>query len=252
MKNTTVLQICTRFTDPLAGGVVDLRDLDFGGVNMQDEKVKRWFKRVAELFTANISNPPLFIDMTGANVSGVDLRGYDLSNVAMDGIKARGAIFIKCMMSDTHMEGADLENADFRLANLNHAKLYEANIRGVNFSGANLINAHGLELKNPEKIVERLGVASTIRDAILPEEAERMRDAIQSVIRAGREKIPEYSANLLEYEDKQEPLPQIQEKQTLGGGLFSSEWLKQAIRETEKTLNIKEAVPEEMNTDELV
>jgi uncharacterized protein YjbI with pentapeptide repeats len=222
MQKITALQIEMRFAEPQAGGVIDLRDLDFRHVNMQEPAVKENFRKIAKLFDENKEDPPFYIDMSGSNISGSDIRGFNLSNVVMTGVEAHGTVFINANMSDIHIDQADLTNADFRQADLYHAKFYESDITGANFSGADMRKVHGLGLRQGSGAIDRLGVASTIRDALLPENMEKYRERIQEKIREKRQELPQYAADLIEYdsgEAKQEGLEES--KPVIGYGFFN-------------------------------
>ena len=240
LQRISLIQVGLRFKEPVAGRLVDLRALDLTGVNMQDPTIKTEFKRVAELSSANRSDPPLFIDLSDSDISGCDLRGYDLSNVVMSGVKAQRAIFIKAIFSDTQLFSADLENADFRNADLYHAKFYEANIKGANFSGALMTHTHGLGLARPNIVVERLGIASTIANCILPKDIEHLREKIQEKILEHKGYVStSHNADLIEYEDErnstadQDSASKDNAGKNADKNFFGSDWLRKITTKTD-------------------
>lgn len=204
METATTLQIRLKFENIISGKLIDLSGLDLRGVNMQHPEIKDGFKKVAENFASSKEDPPNVIDMYGSDISSVDLRGFDFSNVNLNGVNARGTVFINCIFSDSALEDADLENADFRQADLYHTKFYGANIKGVNFAGAKMTNTHGLGLKQPDYVIKRLSVVSSIFEAELPEDMEKFRGEIENIIYKGRDKTPKHKPDLIEYDDEED------------------------------------------------
>ena len=117
------------------------------------------------------------IDLTGTNLSGVELPEANLEKAVFEESNLRGsnflaanlggAIFYKCNLQDAHFvkanlqravfEKANLQGAKLSLANLKEANLKECNLRGAtlwysDFTGANLqkANLQGANLQGAE------------------------------------------------------------------------------------------------------
>lgn len=229
LQKVTSMQVEMRFEQPKVGGMIDLTALDMTSVNMQDQKIRRHFKRIAEEFVANREDPPFFINMAESDISGVDFRGLDLSNIIFSGVRAHSTVFINCILSDTQFEKADLLNADFRQADLYHTKFHEAKIDGANFSGAKMERTHGLGLARPDFVLERLGVAASIDNAILPKEIESYRKAITERIQQHHTAVYRHSADFIEYEEDNNTKPDNESSSktapVIGDGFFGSNWL---------------------------
>jgi uncharacterized protein YjbI with pentapeptide repeats len=98
-----------------------------------------------------------FIDLSGADLRDLDLRGADLTGVALGGADLRGADLSaanlrntdlnNAKLSSAHLSGtslrhADLNNADLRGAHLVEAELSFANLKKADLSKANLSSAN--------------------------------------------------------------------------------------------------------------
>ena len=70
-----------------------------------------------------------------------DLRGVNLEGAYLDGVDMRGADLSRANLRRAYLEGADLEGANFCWANLEEAMVYKASLLCTNFSGANLRSA---------------------------------------------------------------------------------------------------------------
>jgi uncharacterized protein YjbI with pentapeptide repeats len=80
------------------------------------------------------------IDLSSANLRGVDLSYIDLSTPDPNGAKLNGVD-----LSDADLSGANLYNAELRSANLNGAYLRGANLRNTALTDANLKRAQLLD-----------------------------------------------------------------------------------------------------------
>jgi uncharacterized protein YjbI with pentapeptide repeats len=86
-------------------------------------------------------------DLSGAYLSGADLRGADLrgaylSGADLSGADLRGAYLSGADLSGADLSGADLSGADLRGAYLSGADLSGADLRGAYLSGADLRGAY--------------------------------------------------------------------------------------------------------------
>jgi hypothetical protein len=79
-------------------------------------------------------------DLSGAYLSGADLRDANLSGANLRGADLR----------DANLSGANLSGADLRDADLSDANLSDANLRGADLSGAYLSGADQKELTREE------------------------------------------------------------------------------------------------------
>ncbi len=180
LKEITTSQLLILLGNAPDGEKVDLSRLDFRKVDMRNTEVRDKFMAITDHAANPRGQTPYFVDLMYANISGRDFSNYNLSHVIMTGVTAEHTVFAGADLSDAHLDDSTLDYADMRYTKLHFAKLYHASIVGTNFTGADISSAYGLRLRNPDKdTVERLGVVSSIRDAILPEEAEEYRARIQ-------------------------------------------------------------------------
>src|SRR3990170_8604586 len=99
----------------------------------------------ADLRDADLSGADLRdADLSGANLSGADLSGADLRGANLSGADLSGADLRDADLSGANLSGADLRGAYLSGANLSGADLSGAYLRGANLSGANLSDAKGL------------------------------------------------------------------------------------------------------------
>lgn len=231
-QRLTAMQLLARFDKAKMGGMVDLRHCDLTGINMQQPAIKQGFMLVAQALEENREELGVFIDLSDSNISGIDLRFFDLSGVTMSRVNASHTIFVNAILSDTHLDSADLSFADFRQADLYHTKLYDAVLHMANFSGAKMSHTHGIG--TPDTVVERLGVASTIRDAVLPAPLEPYRYFIQQANRAHRgDTAPVYANELiqdLQLMQGQDALGRITHEHLGGGEIFDEAWIERNSR----------------------
>ena len=102
----------------------------------------------ADLRRANLSGADLrCADLRGANLScadlsGANLSGANLSCAYLSGADLRCANLSGANLSCAYLSGADLSGADLRGANLRRADLRCANLSGADLSGADLSGAN--------------------------------------------------------------------------------------------------------------
>ena len=77
-------------------------------------------------------------DLSGANLRYADLSGADLKYADLSGADLKYADLSGANLSGADLSGADLSCADLSGANLRYADLSGANLRGANLRGANL------------------------------------------------------------------------------------------------------------------
>ena len=162
-------------------------------------------------------NPDIRPDLSGANLSGADLReanfsdanlrGAVLSEANFSGADLRGAAFIETDLSETDLSGADLRGAHLKRANLSgadlrRADLHSATLVDVDLTGADLtgsriygVSAWGLKLDRvkqqnlviaprdgPEITVDNIEVAQLF---YLLLHNEKIRDVIDTIGKKG-------------------------------------------------------------------
>ena len=91
--------------------------------------------------------PPNFANLSGADLSGADLRDVDISGWTFTGTNLRdadlsGANLVGAEFDDADLSGADLSGANLRFADLRGADLSGANLTDANLRNANLGNAN--------------------------------------------------------------------------------------------------------------
>ena len=88
-------------------------------------------------------------DLSGANLSGLEIVNADITQATLAGanlagskivnVQSRGASFERSNLVKADLVGEDLEGVDFSHADLTDADLSEANLRGANFIRAKLV-----------------------------------------------------------------------------------------------------------------
>ena len=88
-------------------------------------------------------------DLSGANLSGLEIVNADITQATLAGanlagskivnVQSRGASFERANLVKADLVGEDLEGVDFGSADLTDADLSEANLRGANFERAKLV-----------------------------------------------------------------------------------------------------------------
>ncbi len=117
-------------------------------------------------------NPGVHLDLSGADLHGVDLRNCNLSEANMAGADLTGADLRTSGLGGTDLRGANLRNADVRGTALHRAKLQESDLRGVNLEpigvGRQLVCTSALSFQNArwdkERLEEILGILNLNRD----------------------------------------------------------------------------------------
>ncbi len=95
-----------------------------------------------DLSGCNLSNVDLSgLNLSYANLQEADLEGANLYNSYLQRANLRGACLRKANLEFSNLEYADLRMANLEGANLNNAYLNKAGLRDVDFSYANLKNA---------------------------------------------------------------------------------------------------------------
>ncbi|MFT4554356.1 MAG: hypothetical protein ACI9S8_003007 [Chlamydiales bacterium] len=81
------------------------------------------------------------VDLTGEDLSNLDLPHANFSGASMEEVKAKSAGFGMSNLSHTELFDADLENATLSMANLEAADLRKANLRNARMRESNLSHA---------------------------------------------------------------------------------------------------------------
>ena len=107
------------------------------------EKHRKWLRdeeggERVDLSYANLRG----VDLRDANLRGADLRGADLRDANLRGANLRGVDLRDANLRDANLRGANLSYADLSYANLRYADLRDANLRGVYLRDANLRGAN--------------------------------------------------------------------------------------------------------------
>ena len=99
-----------------------------------------------DLTGANLTGVDLRnLDFTAANLSGVDLSNQDLTGVILNKANLSGVNFTKANLTNAELKDANLQGATLDFANLSGASLSGAYLIGGKFRGANLT---GVDLRN--------------------------------------------------------------------------------------------------------
>ncbi|MEM7554357.1 MAG: pentapeptide repeat-containing protein [Cyanobacteria bacterium P01_A01_bin.84] len=97
-------------------------------------------------------NPYIEPDLTSANLEGIDLFEFNLSNGSLIHGNFGSANLRNTDLSNAHLEHADLTGADLRNADLRNAHLEEAKLGSTDLSNADLngANLNGADLGNAD------------------------------------------------------------------------------------------------------
>lgn len=132
--------------------------------DLQEAQVRLTAQRILSDHVTPLFRDPIWagmVDLTGADVAGIDLDFADLSSARLDGATLSraslhyadlsGASLAEADLSHAYLAGADLKDADLTDANLTHAnlektKLTNANLTRADFTGARLPD--GIEFRN--------------------------------------------------------------------------------------------------------
>ena len=97
-------------------------------------------------------------DLRGANLCDANLRGANLSDANLRGADLSDANLRGANLSDANLYGADLYGADLRGADLRGANLRGADLRGANLRDANLCDANLRGADLPELTIAKTSI----------------------------------------------------------------------------------------------
>ena len=117
-------------------------------------------------------NPGQHLDLSGADLAGLDLNGYNFSDAGLAGANLAGCDLRPCQLGGADLRGANLSGADIRSTPLHRAKLQEADFRGASLdaigAGRQLICTSPLSFQGArwdrERLEEILGILNLNRD----------------------------------------------------------------------------------------
>ena len=124
--------------DEKGGMRIDLSNANLTGVNLSN----------VDLTDADLTGVNLrYANLTNADLRYIDLRYANLSNANLININLRYANLryvdlINADLTDANLTGVDLTNADLRCANLTGIDLTNANLNNADLTNANLNNAN--------------------------------------------------------------------------------------------------------------
>ncbi len=121
----------------------DLSGVDLSGVDLSDFNLSGVVLKNVKLSGANLSNT----DLSGANLSDANLSNTDLSGANLSGAELSSAKFVDADLSSANLSGASfndtrLSGAKLEKANLNKAKFTKANLSGADFTAAKIKEAN--------------------------------------------------------------------------------------------------------------
>lgn len=115
------------------------------------------FKKKTELEQPNVP-----IDLTGADLNGLNLSGFDLRGVILTKSKLSSATLTNALLCGVHLEEAVLNGAKLGGANLEGAHLWRAHLDGASLASAKL---GGADLKEAKLVNVELAHATFVADA---------------------------------------------------------------------------------------
>ncbi len=139
-KRTVVLRYLIDSGVTNSGGLFGFADSNLSGADLSGADMRGAILSRAELKGANLSKANLSgADLREANLSGADLGEANLSKAYLSGADLRGANLIRA-----NLNGADLSESflEVKGANLSGAKLIQANLGGANLKGASLMGSY--------------------------------------------------------------------------------------------------------------
>src|SRR5208282_2302678 len=117
-------------------------------VSYRGPKSQDWMERSADLSGADLSEMDLrtallvHVDLNGANLEGADMAASNLQGANLSGANLTAAHILRGNLHGVNLSGADLNLADLSEADLSgEADLTEANFRGAQLTDANLTDA---------------------------------------------------------------------------------------------------------------
>jgi hypothetical protein len=121
----------------------DLSGANLSRVNLSGANLSRVNLSRADLYGANLSRVNLSrADLYGANLSRADLYGADLTDADLYGADLSGANLSRANLYGVNLSRVNLYGADLSRADLYGANLSRANLSRVNLYGANLSGAN--------------------------------------------------------------------------------------------------------------
>jgi hypothetical protein len=97
-------------------------------------------------------------DLSGADLSGANLRSADLRSANLSGADLRSADLSGANLRSANLRSADLSGADLRSADLSGADLRSANLSGANLRSANLSGANLRSADLPQLLIAQLTI----------------------------------------------------------------------------------------------
>jgi len=82
--------------------------------------------------------PLLNADLSKADLSGLDFRGWDLTGANLSGTDLRQTQLAGVILRQANLQRADLRGCDLSQADLQGSRLHQADLRGANLQAANL------------------------------------------------------------------------------------------------------------------
>ncbi len=111
---------------------------DLSGANLSGADLRSAHLYSANLYGANLRGAHLY----SANLSGANLRSADLSGANLRSASLCTANLRSANLYGANLRTADLHSANLRSANLSGANLYDVNLRSANLRSANLSGAN--------------------------------------------------------------------------------------------------------------
>lgn len=96
------------------------------------------------LATWRTSNPEARLELSMAELSGIDLSGADLTDANLAGADLSDSVLEGADLTSARLVGADLRHARLDGANLSNTQMFFANLSGADLSGARLQDAYAM------------------------------------------------------------------------------------------------------------
>ena len=131
------------------GGMrIDLSNANLTGINLSNVDLTDADLTGVNLRYANLTNANLrYIDLRYANLSNANLININLRYANLRYVDLTNADLRCANLTGIDLTNADLNNADLTNANLNNANLSNANLSNANLTNANLSNANLTNIK---------------------------------------------------------------------------------------------------------
>ncbi len=126
----------------ISNEIPDLSGADLSGLELIGANLNKTILYGANLYSANLSGANLSrADLRASNLYGSEIGNANLSGADLREAKLIGAVLVGADFSSADLSGADFDNANLASANLSDTNLSRAKLRGADLAGVDLSRA---------------------------------------------------------------------------------------------------------------